>query len=919
MRFQLLGPLEVVDRSRPVALGGTKQRAALGYLLLHPNSVVPTSSLLKALWPKDMPPTGRKMLQNAVAALRGVLTAAGDSPGAPALLTHTPGYLLRVDPEDVDLSRFRRLVHAGRADLTAGSWQRAARTLRDAIGLWRGPLLADLVEQGVDWPELAAVRNTRLAALEDCVEAEFASGRYGEMIYELERWVEAEPLRERLCGQLMRALYHCGRQADALGVYRRTRARLVDELGLDPGRELRELERAILNQEVPHRLPARRETAPAARSGAAEGGGPVAAPPVAALPVGIVPQRQAPPAPAPVTPAPVALAPLPPASAPTAELKHVSVLMVLTRFEHDVAAAPPEEVDDALSDVAAAVREEVERAGGVVTAKAASLIVALFGSTRSGEDDATRAVRAALAVRDRLAHGPRGAGPAALGVTAAVATGHALVRRHPGRAPEVGGGVLDRCMRLLAHVSPGEVRVCEETRGASEGAIGYDGPHDPVRGSWATGARQGAGGTPAAPPLVDRDRELALLRGLLEQVGRRSRTHLVTVLGEPGIGKSRLVDEFQRVAETSSTVVVRCPRLGGGGDLAPLADALAPRMGIGPADPVGLVAAKLAAAARGSGGAGERADRLLARLRVLFGLDVPDVLPDGSFAAWRHVLEDLGGADPLVLVLEDLHWAGEALLDFVDHLTAEATSSPLLVVVTARPELFDRRPAWGGGKAEASTITLDPLADQDVERLLTALCVRRGPASAPTDEARAAYREVIAHIGGNPLFAVEYARVLADAGPPSGGGGQSPPLPPLVRRVVAARIDSLPADAKAVLLDAAVLGEDLCEEGVRALGGGAVPDVARALEHLERREVLRRDRDAERATAYAFRSPLVRDVAYLTIPQHARAEKHRRAADWLERVPGHDALRLVHHGLRSGGCRPVEPSPVLPQPRQHAR
>ncbi|GAA2694561.1 MULTISPECIES: BTAD domain-containing putative transcriptional regulator [Actinosynnema] len=917
MRFQLLGPLEVVDRSRPVALGGAKQRAALGYLLLHPNSVVPTSSLLKALWPQDMPPTGRKMLQNAVAALRGVLSAAGDGPGAPALLTHTPGYLLRVDPEDVDLSRFRRLVHAGRADLAAGSWQRAARTLRDAIGLWRGPLLADLVEQGVEWPELVAVRNTRLAALEDCVEAEFASGRYGEMIYELERWVEAEPLRERLCGQLMRALYHCGRQADALGAYRRTKARLVEELGLDPGRELRELERAILNQEVPHRLPApaRREALAAARSGPAEVGGPVAAPPV-----GIAQQRQAPPEPAPAAftpPAPVPPPPVPPAQ--TAELKHVSVLMVLTRFEHDVAAAPPEEVDDALSGVAAAVREEVERAGGVVTAKAASLIVALFGSTRSGEDDATRAVRAALAVRDRLACGPRGSEPAALGVTAAVATGHALVRRHPERAPEVGGGVLDRCMRLLAHVSPGEVRVCEETRGASEGAIGYDGSHDPVRGSWAIGARQGAGGPPAVPPLVDRDRELALLRGLLEQVGRRSRTHLVTVLGEPGIGKSRLVDEFQRVAETSTTVVVRCPRLGGGGDLAPLAAALAPRMGIGPADPVGLVAAKLAAAARGSGGAGERADRLLARLRVLFGLDVPDALPDGSFAAWRHVLEDLGGADPLVLVLEDLHWAGEALLDFVDHLTAEATSFPLLVVVTARPELFDRRPSWGGGKAEASTITLDPLADQDVERLLTALCGRRGPASATTDEARAAYRAVIAHIGGNPLFAVEYARVLADAGTPQGGGGQSPPLPPLVRRVVAARIDSLPADAKAVLLDAAVLGDDLCEEGVRALGGGAVPDVARALEHLERREVLRRDRDAERATAYAFRSPLVRDVAYLTIPQHARAEKHRRAADWLERVPGHDALRLVHHGLRSGGCRPTEPPPVLPQPRQHAR
>jgi DNA-binding SARP family transcriptional activator len=250
MQFKLLGPLEVVDKGRSLSLNGNKQRATLGFLLLHGNSVIATSQILKALWPDNMPVTGRKMLQNAVSGLRGILSAYGEGPDAALLLTHAPGYLLRVEPDRVDLSRFHSLVNSGRADLAAGSWEQAARTLRNALALWRGPVLTDLVESGIAWPELTAVRNARLAALEDCVEAEFASGRYSEVIGELETWVETEPLRERLCGQLMRALYHCGRQVDALGLYRRTRTRLIEELGLDPGRELQELERSILNQEL---------------------------------------------------------------------------------------------------------------------------------------------------------------------------------------------------------------------------------------------------------------------------------------------------------------------------------------------------------------------------------------------------------------------------------------------------------------------------------------------------------------------------------------------------------------------------------------------------------------------------------------------------------------------------------------------
>src|SRR5262249_13342473 len=170
-----------INKDQSLPLNGNTQRATLGFLLLHANSVVATSQLLKALWPVDMPMTGRKMLQNAVSGLRGTFSIGGNGPDSALLLTHATGYLLRVETDRVDLSRFHMLANNGRADLAAGSWERAARTLRDALALWRGPVLADLVESGIAWPELTAVRNSRWAAVEDYVEAEFASGHYREV------------------------------------------------------------------------------------------------------------------------------------------------------------------------------------------------------------------------------------------------------------------------------------------------------------------------------------------------------------------------------------------------------------------------------------------------------------------------------------------------------------------------------------------------------------------------------------------------------------------------------------------------------------------------------------------------------------------------------------------------------------------
>jgi len=254
MRFRLLGSLEIEDDGVQVDLGGAVQRAVLGYLLLHANQVVPTSRMLSALWDGQPPSTARKMVQNAVSAIRRMLAAHDDTAGA-ALVTHPPGYQLRVDPDLVDMHQFRRLVKAGRAETSVGNSLPGKRHLREALGLWRGRALADLVERGTSWSELAAIEDERLLAYEDCFDAELMCGRHREITPELEVLTEAEPVRERLCMQFMLALYRSGRQVDALNVYRRTRDALVDGLGIEPGRELQELQHRILEHHASIQAP----------------------------------------------------------------------------------------------------------------------------------------------------------------------------------------------------------------------------------------------------------------------------------------------------------------------------------------------------------------------------------------------------------------------------------------------------------------------------------------------------------------------------------------------------------------------------------------------------------------------------------------------------------------------------------------
>ncbi|MDI3405809.1 AfsR/SARP family transcriptional regulator [Streptomyces cavernicola] len=249
MRFNLLGPLEAFSNDTPVGLGGFNQRATAGFLLLHANEVVPTSKLMHALWGYDSPVTSRKMVQNSISGLRRILDRHAGPEGPVALTTCAPGYRLTVAPDGTDLGRFHRLVDRGRAELAAGHRQSGLSRLREALTLWRGPALVDLTESGISWPELTAIAGTRRAVFEDCAKESLDQGKHYEILGELEEMAAAEPTGERICGLLMLALYRCGRQRDALSAYQRTRTVLRDEFGLDPGRELRELELAVLNQD----------------------------------------------------------------------------------------------------------------------------------------------------------------------------------------------------------------------------------------------------------------------------------------------------------------------------------------------------------------------------------------------------------------------------------------------------------------------------------------------------------------------------------------------------------------------------------------------------------------------------------------------------------------------------------------------
>jgi DNA-binding SARP family transcriptional activator len=858
LEFRVLGPVEVVLGGVASRIGSPIQRTLLALLLMHPNQVVSTDRIVEVLW-HDNPPGARRKLWFHVSKLRGILQpGAAEETASAILVTRPTGYVLRIEPDRLDAGRFERLTRSARSTL-GDQPARTAELLRQALGLWRGEPFEDVLHEDPVSAEARRLQELRLAALEDRLEADLALGRAGELIPELQELIAEHPFRENLRAKVMLALYRAGRQADALAAYRQARRTLVEELGIEPSDELGALHRRILEHDPA--LAGTRPSPPTRRDG------------------------------------------------PREERKVVTVFIADLL---DIAAiAEPLDPEDArafLSPYRAQIRSELERFGGTVEKFIGDAVMALFGVPAAHEDDPERAVRAALAIRDWLTEQGEG-----VQARIAVATGEALVALDAlasEREPIAVGEVVKTADRLRHAAPVNGVLVDDQTLRRTRGAIEYreaaaiaaEGKRARVDAWKAIRplARPGDDPLRHRTPFVGRDRELAALQERLDSVRSQSLPQLVTILGVPGIGKSRLVSELQHaVAATEKPLTWRQGRslpYGDGVSFWALEEMVKAETGILEGDSAQAVERKLGKTVRRIIEDPADARRLATYLGALVGLGGGEAsaadLRGETFAAWRRFLEALADERPLVLVFEDLHWADDALLDFVDELLDRVRDVPLLVVATARPELLERRPGWAGGKPSALTISLPPLSESETTQLVAAMLEE----PVVTGEAHVA---LLARIGGNPLYAEQFCRMLVEH-------GRLEELPETLHGILAARLDALADVEKQLLQNAAVVGKVFWLGALEAVGGVSRRDADDLLQTLVRREFVQRARRSSLAgdTEYAFRHDLLRDVAYDEIPRTGRAERHRRAAEWIHslgRAEDYGEL-LAHHYLAALDC-----------------
>jgi DNA-binding SARP family transcriptional activator len=775
--FRILGPLEVLDGERVLKLGGLGRRATLALLLLEPNRVVPVERLVDGVWGDAPPSSAQASLQNHVWRLRRVL---GDR-----LQTRSPGYLLRVEPEELDLERFRRLVR----EAQGADPEVAAETLRRALVLWRGPVLADLADEPIG-ASAGHLDELRVAALEERVDADLALGRHTDLVAELEALVEENPFRERLRGQLILALYRSGRQGDALGAYAATRRAFVDELGTEPGDALQELHRAVLQQ------------------------APELAAPRAATP-------QAEPAP----------------GVARESRKWVTVLVAGLAGEND--SVDPEVRRELLRtrwDECAAI---VERLGGSAERMGSDRLLGVFGAPAAHDDDGLRAVGAAFELRER-------------GLSAALATGE-VIAGGSGDAL-ISGAVVDEATRLHGRAGAGEILAADRTWKLVMHA---------TTATAVDGARRLDTFDTAAPALprrldtafVGRANELAELDRVFASVAGERRVRLVTVYGAPGIGKSRLVAELARRKQDAATCLfARCVPDQEDATFAPLRDIVTALAGAEPAAGLRELVA------------GEREGELIAaRVAAAVGAGSDPGPVEETAWAVRRLLETLARSRPLVLVLEDVHWAAPALLDLVEQV-GELARGPILVLCLARHELLEARPGRGGGHVNSSSLLLEALSDRDSETILVGL--------EATAVEYAARERILATAEGNPLFLEQFLAAAQD--------GVVEGIPDSIHGLLDSRLDRLEPTERAVAEAAAVCGIEFSAESVAELTGA---DVLPALSTLARRQLVQLAEEQSFAEeTWTFRHGLIREAAYEAVPKRRRASLHEAFARRVIRI-----------------------------------
>ncbi|MBD0338642.1 MAG: AAA family ATPase [Thermoleophilia bacterium] len=815
MEFRILGPLEVSNGGRPLGVNRPKQRALLIALLLRAGHVVSIDRLLDDLWGERPPPSARASLQNAVSMLRKLL-------GTDVLLTRPPGYVLDVEPERIDAARFERLVEEARG---LEPVERAGR-LREALALWRGPALADVAFEPFAEVEADRLEELRAAAREELAEAELALGRHEALVPELEAIVAEHPFRERPRAQLMLALYRSGRQADALQAYQAARRFLDEELGLEPSPQLQELQHAILRQD------------------------PAVDAPVTGMPALAVERRAT-----------------------------VTVLFADLVGSTELAAGlDPEAYRVLLRRYFGAARAALERHGGAVEKFVGDAVVAVFGVPQRHEDDALRAVRAAADVRDSVAE--LGAG---LEVRLGVNTGEAVVGGETGALAT--GYAVNVAAKLEQSAEGGEIllggatyRLVREAVAAEP--VGRPVPA-PVRAFRLLAVAPQAEAIPRRPeaPLVGRRDELSALLDAFDALRGAGGCCVVTVVGEAGIGKTRLARELAAtLGDGAELLVGRCVSYGQGATYLPVAEVV--RRLVPDGSEEGLAALL---------GDAEDAALVARRVRELTGLADSAAPAQEGFWAVRRLLEGVAARKPVLLVLDDVHWAEPTLLDLVAYLGEREAGAPVLVLCLARPDLREARSDW------PVAVELAPLRQTESAELVANL------GGTLSDEARARVAELAE---GNALFAEQ---LLAHA---AGEGEEELASVPLsLEALLASRLDRLPAPERELLECAAVLGRLFEPTGVGHL---CRSESRPPFDLLVERSFVRAVPDGR----LAFHHGLIRDVAYAAITKRRRSELHELAAEWLD--DRGEADELVGYHLEQAHRNRVEAGQADRQARRLA-
>ena len=575
-------------------------------------------------------------------------------------------------------------------------------------------------------------------------------------------------------------------------------------------------------------------------------------------------------------------------------------------------ATDSEDVDRLLREFYALARSAIEIYGGVVEKFVGDAVVGIFGVPAAHEDEAERAVLTALRLRERIADLPQIAGRSAqlrIGINTGAATVRLDVQPGSGEGFLVGDAV-NTAARLQQLAPPMGIVVGAKTRELSARTIDYarfdSAAVKDKRAAvkcWLVRGRISRMGVDLRQQfraaLVGREVELAVLRGLLKKVRVSGQPQFALVTGEPGIGKSRLVFELLRYVDSRPAIVRwrqgRCPAYGDGLTFWALGEIVREQLGVLEGDESATVEAKLAHALAGT----DEAEWLAARLRPLLGLESPGASREENFAAWQRFLELIATDAPAVVVFEDLHWASEGALAFLRHLSENLSGVPLLAVGTTRPELLQAQPDLAARLAEMAAsqrgtlLDLGPLSEAESAELVS----RVGPA---LSELRETCQAIIGRCGGNPLFAEQLVCLLEEEEQEEADEKSSPgtqpatdvalkdraarALPESLQSLIAARLDGLPPARKALLGDAAVVGEVFWTGAVAALDHGDRTTAEEGLQDLAQRDYVRPSRDSSLAgeNEFAFRHALIRDVAYAQLTRADRAVKHAAVARWIE-------------------------------------